>query len=482
MQATILILDAISTNRIMLKVQLSAAWYHVVQSDRLEGLIPLIRRCRPDLIVTSMDLPDGDAIELVAQLRASDVGAGIPVIAITPQNHARARLRALAAGVEDVLSQPVDDLMLQARIRCLLRARSNRDELHLTGPQGARAGLAEQGLAEQAAAFGNAQVAAAPLPPLQPANVALLTPEGRTGAQWRIRLARTCPHHIRSLQMSEANLLMRSPVPDAIVVALTRGDDAGLRLLADLRARAATRNAVVIALVDPADSALAAEALDRGAHDVVANGFCAEELSLRLDSQLRIRDRSERMRNDLRDGLKAAMRDPMTGLYNRRYALPKLAGIVRAAAETKATFAVMLADLDHFKAINDHYGHLTGDAVLTEAATRLQAVLRPSDLIARVGGEEFLIVLPATNPTEAAQSADDLCRRMNGTPFIVPGAPGPISVTVSIGVALGPLSARTIVDRPDDAIALMLFDQADRALYDAKHAGRNQVTMLSAAA
>ena len=125
MQATVLVVDGIVTNRIMLKVQLSAAYYHVVQADRMENIVTLVRRTQPDLILTAMSLPDGNAVALREMLAGEAQLAAIPVIAIAMQNDRSAQMRALAAGIDEVLVQPVDDRMLQARIRSLLRMRSS---------------------------------------------------------------------------------------------------------------------------------------------------------------------------------------------------------------------------------------------------------------------------------------------------------------------------------------------------------------------
>ncbi|SFU14572.1 diguanylate cyclase [Sedimentitalea nanhaiensis] len=465
MQGTILILDGVSTNRIMLKVQLSAAYYHVVQSDGLQGLLALARRCRPDLIVTAMSLPDGNALAVREVMQQDESLRHIPIIAVTAQNDPSARLTALAGGIDDVLAQPLDDLILQARIRSLIRARSGTEELHPRDSTPDTLGFAEPVASFEA-----------------PAQVALLTRDAATSSVWRARLKGLTRHRLQSHQMNNIHALMADPVPDAIVVDLTGAQpQQGLRLLADLRARSMTSHAALIAVVPAAAPHLAADALDRGAHDVLQCGFCPQELSLRLTSQLRRKASSDRLRASVRDGLRAAVRDPMTGLYNRRYALPHLAAIAGKAAETGSSFAVMLADLDHFKQINDAYGHQAGDAVLIETARRLKSQLRPIDMIARVGGEEFLIVMPNTDQAAATVTADRLCRQINALPFQCPGTSQPVHVTTSIGVVVGPPAGSDPRLTPDQ-FATALIGQADRALYGAKGSGRNRVSLIGAAA
>lgn len=475
MQGTILILDGVSVNRIMLKVQLSAAWYHVVQADGLADLAALVRRCQPDLIVTALNLPDGDAMNVRAILAGDEMFATIPIIAITPQNDRAARLEALAAGVDDVLAQPLDDVMLQARIRSLIRTRSTNEDLRLQGGTSRALGLAESAPEFKA--------------PVRLAQVALVTEQAATSTIWRARLKNTVPHRLSSHQMTSVQALMTQPVPDAIVVELPETDTGpALRLLADLRARSTTRNAVVLAIItSPGNSNLAAEALDRGAHDVLQDGFCAQELALRLGAQLRRKARSDQMRNSVRDGLRAAILDPMTGLFNRRYAMPKLTKIAQSAAEEGTSFAVMLTDLDHFKQINDRYGHPAGDAVLIETARRLRGALRPEDMIARVGGEEFMIVMPNTGQAEAMAAAERICDAISATPFPLAGTQDTVPVTTSIGVVVAPPPARSSAPAPcsrqeHDCPTTALIGQADRALYKAKDAGRNQATLTRPAA
>ncbi|UWQ82489.1 diguanylate cyclase domain-containing protein [Leisingera caerulea] len=456
MQGTILVIDGVSTNRIMLKVQLAAAYYDVVQAGSTAEVLQAARQHRPDLVLTAMSLPDGTAAGVKRELAADETLADLPVIAISDWEGSKARLQALSEGIDDVLQQPVDDVILQARIRSLLRARSADEELNLQrdASHGFILPLSDRCCAEE----------------LRNATVALVAQDPRTTMAWRDRLSACLPYELRTHAISDIQGLMQAPVADAIIVELNEASAGpGLRLLADLRARAATRQTVVIAVPNPADPQIAAEALDRGAHDVLQTGFDVEELELRLTAQLQHKARKDRLRDSVRNGLRAAVLDPMTGLYNRRYAKPFLDRVAHSAAANGEKFAVMLADLDHFKRINDVYGHPAGDAVLIEAARRMQQVLGPADLLARVGGEEFMAVLPGASEAEAGIAAVALCNAINGTPFEVPGAAEPVQVTISIGAVMG--------GGGRDGSAAALVEKADQALYNAKHAGRNQVTL-----
>ena len=136
-----------------------------------------------------------------------------------------------------------------------------------------------------------------------------------------------------------------------------------------------------------------------------------------------------------------------------------------------------MIDLDHFKDINDRHGHAAGDLVLTEVARRLSARLSPADLIARIGGEEFLIALPDATLGTARMTAERLCKVIAGDPVPLPGGRGAVQVTISVGLALGP----GLGPDPAEGLARDALSRADAALMAAKAEGRNQVTVASAA-
>ena len=178
----------------------------------------------------------------------------------------------------------------------------------------------------------------------------------------------------------------------------------------------------------------------------------------------------------VRNGLEAAVSDPLTGLHNRRYAMPHLDRIARHVKKTGTPFAVLIADMDNFKRINDAYGHATGDAVLVEMSKRLRENLRAIDLIARIGGEEFLVVLPDTPLRNARNAARRLCKLVGETPFEISGGLKSIKATISIGLAIGGAACS------DVKTAQQLLEEADKALYDAKMRGRNCVILSRPAA
>ncbi|MDO9625414.1 MAG: GGDEF domain-containing protein [Pseudomonas sp.] len=157
-------------------------------------------------------------------------------------------------------------------------------------------------------------------------------------------------------------------------------------------------------------------------------------------------------------------RDDLTGLFNRQTLNEELHRSLVQAVRSQRPMAILMMDLDHFKQVNDHHGHLAGDACLQHAAQRLQQRLRAGDLLARFGGEEFVAVLSDTDLTGArdlaAQLRDDLARH----PCIYQGQA--IDLTISIGVCAG---------IPDSADSEQLLQRADQALYRAKAAGRNRV-------
>jgi diguanylate cyclase (GGDEF)-like protein len=209
--------------------------------------------------------------------------------------------------------------------------------------------------------------------------------------------------------------------------------------------------------------------LQAGADDYLTKPVIEPELIARLNAGRRIVTLERSLRAANEENRRLSIIDPLTGAHNRRYLMEQLPREIERASRYGRTLAVIMCDVDHFKKINDSYGHQVGDEVLKWFVTRLQKGVRACDWVARYGGEEFLVVLPETNVANAATAAEHLRELIASVPCVVNG--NEYSVTASFGVAgwagNAPLSASL------DA----LIGRCDAGVYASKAAGRNAVTV-----
>jgi two-component system cell cycle response regulator len=254
--------------------------------------------------------------------------------------------------------------------------------------------------------------------------------------------------------------------PDLCVVSVTARAFDGFRVIARMRSGEATRHLPILAVVEPDDRARIVRALELGAHDVISRPIDEDELAARARTLMRRKRYMDALRARLDHSLELAIMDQLTGLYNRRYLYSQLTPLVQRAQCGGDPVSVMVIDIDHFKRLNDTFGHDIGDAVLRDFAVRLGANTRPSDFACRLGGEEFVVIMPRTTGDIACLAAERLRRSVCASPFMIHGLGQSLEVTVSIGVAStgdGEESAETLLKR------------ADEAVYEAKDAGRNRV-------
>jgi two-component system cell cycle response regulator len=461
MSRKILIVDDVATNRIVYKVKLGAACYEPLMAADGESCLRLARENKPDLILLDLILPDMDGTEVLAKLRADPATASIPVVVYSASCDPEQRMRALQAGADDFLSKTTDDQTLLARMRNLLRGREAIAGLD-TGDQP----LHSFGFAEEPPTFS------------RPGTIALVTLRPETALRWRRDLALHIPDTL--IMMSREQALADQPnaaQPDVFVIEAEKGDQlSSLRLISELRSRNTTHHASICIVQAEAGSSDTAIAFDLGANDMVVSGVDPRELGLRLQRLTHRKREGDHMRASVRDGLRLALIDPLTGLYNRRFALNHLTAIAQHARVDKQPFAVMVVDLDRFKEVNDRFGHPAGDAVLIEVAHRMAACMRGNDLLARIGGEEFLIALPNADLQMARPIAERLCRSIEAEPFEI-NRIDPLHLTASIGLAISDPSGSWQLEHVTD-----LIERADKALLHAKSCGRNRVTIgLSAA-
>ncbi len=211
------------------------------------------------------------------------------------------------------------------------------------------------------------------------------------------------------------------------------------------------------------------EGMDAGADDYITKPFYSHELEVRLRAGRRIVELQEELIS-ARESLRIqATRDALTGVWNRAAIVDQVRQELSRAGRERTSISIIMADLDHFKKINDTYGHMAGDAVLREATRRMQSVLRIYDQIGRYGGEEFLIILPGCNKSVAFAIADRLRKSIGEEAVNTPE--GIIHVTCSLGV--------TVVDEAKEEDIDQIIKVADTELYRAKEGGRNRVEVLA---
>lgn len=465
MTGGILVVDDIATNRVVLKVRLEQTFRRTIVAEDGAGCLRQVHANRPDLILLDLNLPDMSGIDVLNRLRTDPATRRIPVIVISASTDGDQRLAALAAGAEDFMAKPHDDRVLQARIRNLLRWKEDlhEDALPLMGLAEGGESYAPQG--RIALVFGKAE-----------AETSLRRRLGQSGLGCLTTLS-----HRGALEIGDET------GADLFVVDADHGTaEGGLRLVSELRSRAETRHAgICLWLPDSGPRPdTVVRAFDLGVDDVVTGAMPDAEVAVRLSGVLRRRQDAGQTRQNLRDRARLAAVDPLTGLWNRRYAIPQVGAMIRQAALAGEPVVALLFDLDHFKRVNDAYGHAAGDAVLREFAQHISAAL-PDAMLARIGGDEFIAALPAGRLSAEAPArkdpfgcwrdirhiAQDIGQRIMQAPVRLPDGT-PLSVTASIGLALA---------TPDDT-AETLIDRADRALYASKAGGRNRVTLADCTA
>jgi two-component system, cell cycle response regulator len=245
----------------------------------------------------------------------------------------------------------------------------------------------------------------------------------------------------------------------------------GPQLLERLRADQRFADMPVIFLTGRTSTAEMVEGLRIGAHDYLRKPFEPAELIARVSAAVRVA-RLQQQLTTRNDELALLSRtDQLTGLSNRRHGEERLRAEIEAAQRYQRPLTVLMIDIDHFKHVNDRYGHAGGDAVLRGLGRRLRDLLRGADLAARWGGEEFVVLLPDTSVAGGAALAERLLETMRETPVVIDDqATADDRATCTVTVSIGAASS-------DETPLAEILRRADEALYRAKRAGRDRLQL-----
>jgi two-component system cell cycle response regulator len=452
MTARVLVVDDVPANAKLLEARLTAEYFDVVTAASGAEALAICERAQCDIVLLDVMMPEMDGFEVCRRLKAGPKTHHIPVVMVTALDQPSDRVRGLEAGADDFLTKPVSDIALIARVRSLTRLKLVTDELRMRALTSKEIGIQD---------------------PL----LATLTDSGRGGRvlvidDWRSSYERVAKvlagEHRVDIEVNPQEALFHAAEGDydLLIVSLGLENFDALRLCSQVRSLERTRNVPILTIVEVEDNARLLRGLEIGVNDYLVRPIDANELLARARTQIRKRRYGARLRDNVQMSMELAITDPLTGLYNRRYMESHVTSLVEQALARGKPLALLVVDIDYFKAVNDVHGHDAGDDVLREFATRLKKSIRGIDLACRYGGEEFVVVMPETDMAVAAIVAERIRRRIAGEPFSICAGATALDVTISIGLAA--------LAGVEDTAAHIL-KRADQALYRAKRDGRNRV-------
>src|SRR6202044_1183090 len=455
MTARVLVVDDVRSNRKLLQTRLSLEYFEVLAAANGPDAIAICEMGGCDIVLLDVRMPGMDGFEVCRRLRAAPDTAHLPIVLLTALDRPADRVRGLESRADDFLTKPVDEIALVARVRSLVRLKFSIDELRSRAAHSAEAGTAPaEALNLDASERGRL----------------LLVDEQRSSRE-RVAGALS-PYHdvVLAEEAGEALISAREETIDLMIVSLGSGAFDGLRICSQARSPQPTRQPPTPIIGDPDDRPKVLRGLELGANDYLTRPIDRNELLARVRTNIRQKLYADRLRQSVQQSIEMALYDALTGLNNRRSLERRLPAMIESARQRGAPLTMMVLDIDHFKRVNDTHGHDVGDLVLKGFAAQLQEIVRGGDLLCRLGGEEFVVVMPEVDMDQAARIAERARRTTENREFIVDGASGSVSITVSIGLA----EWREKWDSAE------LYRRADRALYLSKSAGRNRVTQDAA--
>jgi two-component system cell cycle response regulator len=454
MTARILVVDDVEPNVRLLEAKLTLEYYEVLTAMDGATAIEVASAERPDIILLDVMMPGMDGFETCRRLKADPVTRHIPVILVTALDGREDKIRGLEAGADDFITKPIDDVILFARVKSLVRLKAVMDELREREESGRRFGVDTDGAGRLRGSGGRV----------------LVVDDSALQAGKIVEQLSDEHRPVHEPDPAAALIAARGPV-DLMIVNVSASEFDGLRFIAQARSTEASRRVPILAVVDPADRPRLIKALELGVNDILPKPVDPEELDARARSQIKRKRYADFLKQKLDYSLEMAVTDALTGLHNRRYMAGQLQALMSRAGQGGDPVAALVMDIDHFKAVNDGFGHDAGDEVLREFAVRLATNVRAIDLPCRLGGEEFVVVMPGASLEDATRVADRIRRDVASLPFPIMGGAESLTITVSVGVAC----STGATDTPD-----ALLKRADEGVYEAKSRGRNQVIARAA--
>jgi len=451
----VLVVDDVPANVKLLEAKLTNEYYDVITAKDGFEAIEQTKAKKPDLILLDVMMPGIDGFETCRRIKQDPDVSHIPIVMVTALSEPSDRVTGLEAGADDFITKPINDTALFARVRSLVRIKVLIDELRLRDKSGSQLGMSASDFSLNLDVSGS--------------NLMLVDDDV---VQVRRMTEKLTANGYKLSQFSDHKLALnhaRDDNPlDLILISTQLADMDGLRLASQFKAIEQARHLPIIMLVDEDEQHLMLKGLELGVNDYLLMPVDFNEMFARIKTQIRRKKYQEALKSNYQESVSMAVTDGLTKLYNRHYLDTHLKNLVRQAAEQNRALSVVIMDMDHFKKVNDTYGHASGDEVLKSLAAVIIQTIRSADLAARYGGEEFVVLMPETDAARAYEAAERLRKGVENASFVIPHPDSPIKKTISIGYA---------TMQPNDTPESLL-KRADLALYEAKNTGRNKVLPL----
>jgi two-component system, cell cycle response regulator len=457
MSARVLVVDDILPNVKLLEAKLLGEYFEVVTAMSGAEALQKIEETAPDIVLLDVMMPGMDGFEVCRRMKANPLVAHIPVVMVTALTDTEDRVKGLENGADDFLSKPVNDIALMARVKSLVRLKTTIDEWRAREVTATQLGVGDENSTVMTMPVEEAKILVVEDMQFESNRIKDSLQRDRD----EVHVAET---GIAALQLVQAHSF------ELIIVSLNLKNEDGLRFCSHLRSNEKTRSLPIVMIGNEEDLPRIAHGLEIGAHDYLLRPVDRNELVARVRTQIRRKRFQDKLRANYEISLSMALTDSLTGLYNRRYFEVHLQKTVQNARLAKKTLALLYIDIDHFKKINDTHGHNIGDEILKQFAVRLKESLRSFDLVARLGGEEFVAILPDVSHDLAYSIAERLRRIISDKPFACSAPEGALNVTASFGGVV--IEGASL---PENFAVLELLDRSDQQLYQSKESGRNNV-------
>ncbi len=447
MTAKILIVDDLKFNIDLLEEKLQVEFYEIHRAYNGQDAISKAISIRPDIILMDIMMPIMDGFGATKAIRKTPEISYIPIIIVTALSSIEDKVNSFVYGADDYMNKPINYSLLKLRIKSLIRMKSSIDEIIL------RAGIGE-----------NLQnLLCAPLLDVEIANSKILLVDDSElihsiydKLERKNIIVDICKNPDQAVQKCLKNnyslIIINSEIVDCNVIDIA----------VKIRNQVKLKHIPILMIIDEYDEDTLIKNLEIGINDYFITPGEIRELIVKSIAQVK---KFHYIQNLKSTYLKDANIDELTQVYNRRYLEIYFKSLIKQLQNNEKISIICIIDIDNFKQLNDTWGHITGDKILKSIASILKNNIRSSDFIARIGGEEFIIILHHLTKLEAKSVIEKLSKNILETKFSDYSKIKTVKCTISAGIA---------DINPEDTLAEAI-NRADKNLYKAKSSGKNTV-------